>query len=304
MNFKNTILTLIAVLYLGIGHGQELNFSCSVMSQGFNTSFNTDEAIFKDLERNLNEFMNLTQWTEDNYRSHEKIRGSIKIIIKEEVAINAFRAEIIFQTDRPVFNTTYTTPLLNMIDKNVNFQYNGLLPFQKTTNTFYDNLSSIMSYYAYLALGFDYDSFSLNGGEPYFAKAFEVINSLSTAYAQDEGWKNSGVNRRNRYWIIENVQNPSMRQFRSAFYEYHKLCLDKMYDDADRSRAILLSQLTAIGQANIEYNNTMLIQVFSDTKSEEIVEIFQVADKGQKDKVSAIMVGMDPIKKSKYDALY
>jgi len=102
---------------------------------------------------------------------------------------------------------------------------------------------------------------------------------------------------------MENVLNPRMRQFRQAFYEYHRLSLDKMYEDTDKSRAIMLSALTSIGQSNIEYPDTYLIQMLGDTKKDEIIEIFKMGDKGQKSKVKAIMVGMDKAKGDKYEVL-
>ncbi|MBL0026642.1 MAG: DUF4835 family protein [Saprospiraceae bacterium] len=247
--------------------------------------------------------MNNTKWGEDDFQPHEKIRGSLQLTITEEVQPTVFKAELVVQTERPVYNSIYTSPMINLIDKNVTFSFNGLQPLFKTNNTFYDNLSSILSFYVYYSLGMDYDSFKMNGGEPYFQKAQEVISSLPSINARDEGWKNDGSGRRNRYWLVENILNPRMRQFRQAYYEYHRLCLDKMYDEPDKSRAVLLSAITSIGQANIDYPNTYIIQMFGDSKKDEIVEIFKIGDRGQKTKVKTIMVGMDPSKTEKYNAL-
>jgi len=282
---------------------QELNFKVTVVTQASINSLTNDESLFKDLEKNITEFLNTTKWTEDEYQTHEKIRGSIQLTITEEIQPTVFRAELVIQTERPVFNSTYSSPLINLIDKSVSFPFNGLQPLLKTTNTFYDNLSSILSFYAYYSIGVDYDSFSLNGGETHFLNAQEVITSLPSNYVRDEGWKNDGGGRRNRYWLIENILNPRMRQFRQAYYEYHRLSLDKMYDDAEKSRAILLGALTSMGQANLEYPNTYLVQMFGDAKKDEIVEIFKLGDKGQKTKVKGIMVGMDASKTEKYNVL-
>ncbi|MBP6236553.1 MAG: DUF4835 family protein [Saprospiraceae bacterium] len=282
---------------------QELNIKVSVVTQGSINSLTNDATLFKDLEKNISEFLNTTKWTDDEYQLHEKIRGSIQLTITEEVQANIFKAELVLQTERPVYNSIYSSPLINLIDKNVSFTFNGLQPLLKTTNTFYDNLSSILSFYVYYMMGIDYDSFSLNGGEPHFLKAQEIITSLPSNYVRDDGWKNDGGSRRNRYWLIENILNPRMRQFRQAFYEYHRLSLDKMYDESDKSRAVMLSALTSIGQANLEYPNTYLIQMFGDAKKDEVVEIFKLGDKGQKIKVKGIMVGMDASKTEKYSVL-
>lgn len=294
------ILVLCGFLSLSTLTAQELDFKVSLVVQ---TSTTADPTLFKDLENNIREFMNSTKWTEDEFQNNEKIRGSVQLTITSEPQPNLFTAELILQTERPVFNSSYSSPILNLIDKNVTLNFTGLQPLLKTTNTFYDNLSSILSFYAYLTIGCDYDSFSLNGGELMFNKAQEIITSLPSNMVRDEGWKNDGGSRRNRFWMIENILNPRMRQYRQAFYEYHRLCLDKMYDDPDKSRAVLLSTLTSIGQANIEYPNSVLLQRFGDAKKDEIVEIFKIGDKGQKTKVSAIMVGIDASKKEKYSVL-
>ncbi|MBK9150272.1 MAG: DUF4835 family protein [Saprospiraceae bacterium] len=281
-------------------HGQELNLSVKVMVQ---TSFTVDPALFKDLEKDIRNFMNTTKWTDEEYQPHEKISGTMQITITSEPSPNVFQAELILQTSRPVYNSNYESPVLNIIDKNVMFNFTGIQPLLKTTNTFYDNISAILSYYAYVIIGFDDDSFSLYGGNLQFSRAQEIINSLPGNMVRDEGWRNDLGSRRNRFWLIENLLDGRMRQFRQAFYDYHRMALDNMYNDPDRSRAVMLSALTAIGQANVEYPNTMLVQVFGDTKKDEIIEIFKMGDKGQKTKVTNIMVGMDAAKKDRYSVL-
>ncbi len=282
---------------------QELNFKATVVTQSSINSLTNDPAFFADLEKNIFEFLNTTRWTEDEFQSGERIRGSVQITITEELQANVFRAEVVWQSERPVFSSTYSSPLISLIDKNVSFTYNGLNPLLKTTNTFYDNLSAILSFYAYYTLGMDYDSFSLNGGEQHFLLAQGIITSLPSNFVRDDGWKNDGSSRRNRFWLVENVLNPRMRQYRQALYEYHRMSLDKMFEDADKSRAVMLSALTSMGQCNIEYPDTYLLQMFGDTKKDEIIEIFKLGDKGQKSKVKAIMVGMDKAKGDKYAVL-
>ncbi|MBK9254666.1 MAG: DUF4835 family protein [Saprospiraceae bacterium] len=293
------IVLMVSLVNIKVA-AQELNMSVKVVVQ---TSFTVDPSLFKELESNIREFMNTTRWTEEEYAPHEKINGTIQITIAAEPTPNVYQAEMILQTGRPVFHSTYESPMINIIDKNITFNFTGIQPLLKTSNVFYDNLSAILSYYAYVIIGFDDDSFSLNGGDAQFNKAQELINSLPSNTVRDEGWKNDQISRRNRFWLVENLLNPRMRQFRQAFYDYHRLSLDKMYEEPDRSRAVMMSAVTAIGQANVEYPNTMLLQMFSDSKKDEIVEIFKVGDKGQKTKVSSIMVGIDPNKREKYSLL-
>ncbi|MCE2788518.1 MAG: DUF4835 family protein [Saprospiraceae bacterium] len=299
---KGMTFVLLITCLTGI-FSQELNFKVNVVTQSSINSLTNDPAFFADLEKNLTEFLNTTKWTEDEFQAQERIKGAIQLTITEELQANVFKAEMVWQSERPVFNSAYSTPLISLIDKNVSFTWTGLNPLLKTTNTFYDNLSAILSFYVYYTLGMDYESFAQNGGEAHFVSAQGIINSLPSNYVRDDGWKNDGSTRRNRYWLMENVLNPRMRQFRQAFYEYHRLSLDKMYEDTDKSRAIMLSALTSIGQSNIEYPDTYLIQMLGDTKKDEIIEIFKMGDKGQKSKVKAIMVGMDKAKGDKYEVL-
>jgi len=301
---KNYILS--AFFLLCFTHtllSQELNFRVTVVVQSSINSLNSDASVFKDLEKNLTEFINNTKWGDDEFLQNEKIKGSLQITITSEVQPTLFKGEFVLQTERPIYNSSYYTPMISLIDKNITFSYDGLQPLQKTTNTFYDNLSAIVSFYAYYSLGFDYDSFKMNAGEPFFQRAQEIITSLPSNYVRDEGWKNDGAGRRNRFWLVENILNPRMRQFRQAFYEYHRLSLDKMHSETERSRAILLSSLTSMGQSSIDYPNTYLLQMFGDAKKDEIVEIFKVADRGQKSKVKDIMIGIDPSRSDKYNSL-
>lgn len=284
-------------------YGQELNFNVVLQTQSSIQSFTNSPEFYRNLESTITDFINKTKWTEDEFRPHEKIKGNIQITITEELSPTYFRGEMVWKTERPVFNSNYSSQIISLIDKDIEFSFNETQPLYVTTNTFYDNLSSILSYYVYLTLGMDYDSFSINGGEKFFNMAQEIITSLNSGAAGQRGWTQTGTGRRNRFWLLENILSTPMRQFRQAFYEYHRMSLDNMYADPDKSRAILLSTLTAIGQADKEYPSTYLIQVFGDAKKNEIVEIFLAADKGQRTKVQNIMVGMDATKKQDYASL-
>ncbi len=296
------IFFLIVFLSLGFLQvsAQELDFKIVLQTQSSIQSFTNNPQFFKSLESTINEFINKTKWTEDEFRDHEKIRGNIQITITEELSPTYFKGEMVWKTERPVFNSTYSTQLVNIIDKEFEFSYSETQPLYQTTNTFYDNLSSILSFYVYITLGMDYDSFSINGGEKHFRMAQEIITSLSSEVAGQRGWTQTGSGRRNRFWLIENILSAPMRQFRQAYYEYHRMALDNMHLDPDKSRAVLLSTLTAMGQADKDYPSSYLIQAFGDAKKFEIVDIFLAADKGQRSKVQNIMVGMDVTKKQDY----
>jgi hypothetical protein len=297
---KRTLLFFCLQTLLGVVYCQELDLKVKIDVSGNITS---DKDIIKGLEKNISELLNSTRWTDDSYENYERIKGDFLLVITEEPSPGVFKGEITLQTERPVYQTIYRSRLINLIDNHVNFIYTGQLPLNKTTTIFIDNLSSIISYYAYVVIGLDKDSFSAYGGEDQFKRAQEIISSLAANVTNDSGWKLDGATKRNRYWLVNNLLHPRMRPFRQAFYEYHRLCLDKMTEDVEKARAIMLSTLTSVGQVEIDYPTTMLIQVFGDTKKDEIIEIFKVADRGSKNKVKTIMVGLDAFKKDKYNAL-
>ncbi len=282
---------------------QELDFKVTLQTQSSINKFNNTPEFYKTLESTISDFINKTRWTEDEFRPHERIKGNIQITILEELTPTYFTGEIVWKTERPVFNSNYSTQLINIIDKDFEFSYSDMQPLLQTTNTFYDNLSSILSFYSYVTLGMDYDSFSTNGGEKHFRMAQEIITSLNASVAGQRGWTQTGSGRRNRFWFIENILSAPMRQFRQAFYEYHRVALDNMYLEPEKYRAVLLSALTAIHQAEKEYPSTYLIQIFGDAKKFEVIDIFLNADKGQRTKVQNLMVGMDVTKKQDYLAL-
>ncbi len=296
------VLTIIMAVSMDI-QAQELNFNVTVDKVPALNLVKADPQFMPNLAKRIEEFFNTTQWSDDRFKDHERIKGNVLLVITEETADRVYKAELSIQTERPVFHATYVTPLINIKDNNIIFPFNEMSVLQKTTNTFYDNLSSILSFYAFMAIGLDYDSFKVNSGDVLYKQANDVVQSLPTGFQGDEGWKIDHSSKRNRYWFVENVLNPQFRQFRQAFYEYHRQGLDRMYTEPDKSRAVVLSALTSIGQGNVEYPNGYLVQVFSDAKKDEIIEIFKVADKGQKEKVKAIMGGIDLGRRRDYEVL-
>ena len=293
-------LTIFFISSLSWASAQELLVNVKVAAPSLTT---TDPLIFQNLEVAIREFYNNTKWTSDNFEPEEKINANVQLTILEEANSNTFSGEIIVQTNRPVYNSSYNSPILSMIDNRVTFTYVDRQPIERSDNSFSDNLSSILTYYAYIMIGFDYESFSQNSGEKYFRLAENTLNSVPTSF-QDEGWQNLVSNNvRNRFTLLENLFNPRMREYRSAFYDYHRLSLDTMTDDSDKARAIMLGCMNSIRGANTSYPNSMLLNLFVDTKRDEILEIFKVADRVQKSQIYTTLTRIDPSNASKYGIL-
>lgn len=293
---KHLILLFLIVLAVGL-QAQELNFTVKVNTQKLQT---VDARVFETLENTLVDFLNNQKWTEDVYEPEERIKCNLVLTVQEERSPTDFKVDLAISASRPVYNSTYETPLFNHLDKEVTFSYQQYEPIQYSQNNYNDNLSAVLSFYVYIVLGMDYDSFSPFGGSQYFQIAQDILNNVpSSAAAANPGWRSIESNR-NRYWLIENLLSPKFRPYRQAMYDYHRQSLDIMADDPATARAIMVEALGNIRQANNGTPNSMLVQVFNNAKANEIVEIFKGGSMAEQNQVIQIMSRIDASNASKY----
>jgi hypothetical protein len=276
---------------------QELNFDVSITTPKLNL---VDPNVFKTLENSMTEFFNNTSFTDDEFEDDERIQGNIQLIIKDELSATSFLADLRIQSIRPVFGSNYSTQLMNYIEKDIAFSYRELQPIDKSVNGYVDNLSSILSYFAYTIIAFDYDSFSPQGGQTYFTIAQNIMDAVpSDVRESDAAWTVRGP-RRSRYWIWENSQNAKFVDYRNAFYDYHRLSLDRMAESPDEAKDVMVKTIETMRQVERSEPNAMLVQMFVDSKREEILEIFKNATKAQQSAVYKAMVKIDPARISDY----
>ena len=295
-----SLICLFCFVSLQFGQAQELNFDVTINTPKLKLA---DPKVFETLESAIAEFLNNTVWTDDEFESEERIEGALQINIKEDLSTNTFVADFYVSTSRPVYNSNYYSSTLLLVDKDAGFSYEQYGPLFNNNNSFSDNLSAILTYYAYVVIGTDYDTFSPLGGEQYFQIAQSIVNSIPPSVSgSDRAWNAVG-SKNNRYWLVENLLNPRVKPYRQAIYDYHRKSLDEMHSDPERSRAVMLSAITAIGDVNDAFPNSMILKLFSDTKRKEIVDIFDVASQGEKDKVYNIMTEIDPALSSEFNSL-
>ncbi|MCG8330561.1 MAG: DUF4835 family protein [Chitinophagales bacterium] len=293
---KLLYITIISALSTSL-FSQELNVTVRLNTQKLQQ---TDPKVFETMANSVTEFMNTQKWTEDVFELEERINANILITIQEELSPTSFKADIAIQASRPVFDSDYETPLINHIDKNVTFYYEQFQPIQFSANRYNDNLSQALAFYAYIILGLDYDSFSLYGGENHFQEALAIVNNVpESAASANPGWRSLDGNR-NRFWLIENLLSPRVRGFRQGWYEYHRQGLDLSSSDVDAARAIITGALEQVRTVDNKYPNSMIMQVFTDTKSSEIVEIFKRGTPKEKSSVIQIMTKLDASNVNKY----
>lgn len=262
-----------------------------------------DRKVFDQLEVSLREFLNNTKWTTDAFEEEERVKCSFILTISTEGDNNTFQAELAVQATRPVFGSGYETALLSHLDKDVVFVYEQNQPIEFLPDaTDNQNLPALFAFYAYVILGLDYDSFSLYGGEQQLTTAQQIVTNIQNSSTNSSpGWRPSdGGKNRNRYWIMENLMNPRLKPYRAAMYNYHIKGLDVFSTNMDEAKTVILQSLEEIEKANTAYFNAMIVQMFANAKRDEIVEMFKVAGKPQKERVIQIMTKIDPANAPKY----
>lgn len=262
-----------------------------------------DRKVFDQLETALRDFLNNTKWTQEAFEPEERIECNFILTISEEQDNNVFKAELAVQATRPVYGSGYKTALISHLDKDVLFSYEQSQPIEFLADaTDNQNLPALFAYYAYIILGLDYDSFSLYGGDPYFLTAQQIVTNIQNSSTNNTpGWRPAdGGKNRNRYWVIENLLNPRVKPYRSAMYNYYRKGLDTFTSDMDKAKAVVLQSLEEIDKVNTAYFNSMIVQMFANAKKDEIVEMWKVAGRPQKERVIQIMTKIDPANSQRY----
>ncbi|MDA7694180.1 DUF4835 family protein [Flavobacteriaceae bacterium] len=284
----NRLFLLLTVLFLSEQiYSQELNAQVIVNSDLVNQ---TNQQIFKTLERSLNEFINTQVWTNQEFLTQEKITCSF-VFNLSAYSNDQFEATLQVQSQRPVFNTNYDSPVLNFLDKDIVFSYQEFQPLFFNTSSFESNLVSLISFYAYVILGLDADSFAPNGGNPYFETARQIVNLAQNT--SRKGWKPSdGI--RNRFWLIDGLRSNAFREYRQVLYAYHRNGLDQMTTDPVAGKQALMESIQQLEPLYQRRPDTFLIQIFFDAKVEEIVNIFTEGPKVDFKKTEVVLKKIAP----------
>ncbi|MDO9374031.1 MAG: DUF4835 family protein [Ferruginibacter sp.] len=281
---------------------QELNARVTVNSSRVGTTVNKN--VFQTLQTALNNFMNTRKWTKDPFSVNEKIDCSFQLNIQPSDDANIYTASLVIQAARPVFNSTYVSPLVNFQDEDVIFKY---LEFQQLefnenrvagTDQLASNLTAVFAYYAYMIIGFDYASFAPRGGDAYFLKAQNIVNNAPEARGV-AGWKAfDGI--RNRYWLVENMMNSRYALVHDIYYAYYRTALDKLYEDENTARSEMMNVLTLLSNFNSATPNTMINQFFFQGKTNELIRLFSKAPQQDKLRAAELLQKLDITNATRY----
>lgn len=275
------IKKLLCICLLGaapfIGKAQELNARITINSDKVQS---TNKQVFKTLQDALNDFVNNKKWTDATFAMNERIDCSMTLIINEMVSDNSFKGEIQVQARRPVYNSSYTTTLLNYRDTELSFDYTEFEPLEYTENTLNSNLIATVVFYIYTILGLDFDSFSPKGGTAFFEQAMQIV-SLAQAQPTWTGWK-AFENDRNRHALATALTDNTSELFRDMWYNYHRKGLDEMAANPDRGRTTIIGLLPVLEQVKSARPTSPLLQMFADSKLDEVVLIYSKATTQEK----------------------
>lgn len=289
---RNILFTLI-LFFVSIGFAQELN--CNVVVNAQRTG-NENVQVFKTLEKQLTEFVNNTSWTNKSYKPQERISCSMVINI-QKYDNDLFQGTIQIQSSRPVFNSSYSTPVYSFNDRDFTFQY---LEFQNLVfnpNQYESNLVSVLTYHIFMILGLDADSFQLYGGDEYFKQAQTILN-----YSQQEnfkGWKLEDGNQ-TRFTLIDNILSPTFEEFRTVMYGYHLKGLDEMSNNPKKGKSQISDAIQELSAMNNRRPNSFLMRVFFDAKAEEIEDIYSDGPSVDIDDLVSILNKIAPTHASKW----
>ncbi len=292
---------LIGLLFSFGAFGQELRCNVQVVSQQIQGS---NKQVFQTLQNAIYEFMNNRVWTDNVYTVEERIECNMMFNITEQISADEFKGTLSIQASRPVFNTNYTTTILNFIDNDVHFKYVEFSPLEFDVNSNMSNLTSILGFYAYYILGLDYDTFSLEGGTPYFSNAERIV--MNAQNAAEAGWKPlDDMAHKNRYWLAKDMIDTEYAPLREFNYRYHRLGLDVMDSKVAEGRAEITNSLELIqGIYRKRPDPYMyLLRIVFDAKADEFVSIYSESYPEERNRAHAVLVEVDKTNTNKYKAI-
>lgn len=295
------LILFLMVLNLKI-QAQEINAKVTVVAAQIGNT--VDKRVFQNLQTALVAFINKRKWTTDVFEGNEKIECSFLLNLQSVVEPNVYKATLTIQAGRPIYNSTYLSPLVNFIDNEITFRYVEFQPIEFNENRISGaepltaNLSALFAYYVYIVLGLDYDSYAPRGGDPFFQKANLIVNAAPEGRSIS-GWKPFD-GQRNRYWLAENLQNTRYALVHDAIYTYYRQGMDKLIENENVAREQMLNGINMLNTLNTETPNLMIMPFFFQGKSDEIIRIYKKSDPQEKARILDLCSRLDIANASKY----
>src|SRR5260221_8045758 len=299
---KHLLITALLIVSFSGVRAQELQANVSVVASRLSSTI--DHKIFQTLQSSLYNFINGRKWSNEGFQNGEKIVCNFLINISSAGDNNTFQATLTVQAGRPVYNSSYQSPLINFQDASFSFRYVEYQPLDFNENRvqgsepFAANLTAEIAYYVYIILGLDFDSFSLRGGDPYFQKALNIVNNAPDS-RDINGWKAfDGI--RHRYWLVENLTNSKYTLVHDAYYSYYRTGMDQLYNKEADGRTAVLNALNMLNTVNTETPNTMILQFFFQSRASEGSNVFLKSPPDEKARALDLLTKLDISNINKY----
>jgi hypothetical protein len=281
---------------------QEFQFTVNLNYEQLVAQQKTDPQSMNQLQTYMNDFLNNTRWTNDQFAKEEKIKCKLNVNLTRSLAQGSYEGNAQLIVSRPVYNSTYETVLFTYVDKNFTFTYLPTTQLYFNENSYTEELPYILAFYANIALIFDYDSFSKMGGTPYVQKAFNLVNQARNSSPNKRGWDSNGDSK-NRYWLIENLMSQQFTPFREGMYKYYRQGLDVATQNPAETRTKVLEFLNIMKEVNQLRPASVVVNSFFDAKSDELYRILIEGLPEQRAQAYSLLVGLDPSKTQLYQRL-
>jgi hypothetical protein len=295
--YRSLLIIISLVFAVKTVSAQELNCQVTVNGQIQGT---TNKQIYDQMQKSIFEFMNNTKWTKDNYTTNERIDCSVLINVTSDLGGDNYKATIQVQSRRPTYKGSYFSPVFNYMDENFVFKYAQFQQLEFNINTYSNNLTSVLAFYAYIVIANDYDTFSNLGGTEYYQKAQTIVSNAQSA--NEVGWRSFDSNK-NRYWIVENALQPVFQPIRECLYQYHRLGLDIMNSKPDDGRKVILSSTDLLLKVYKDRPASFIMELFFNAKADEFVNIFSKGLPDEKNKIIENLTKVNPTNSNKYSKI-
>ena len=293
--FKKILFLLLVSFSI---QAQELNARVEINAQALKSTIQYPPSLFQEMKSQIESFMNNTRWTTDNFNENEKVECTLIITLMQSTSQNVFGGNAQFQVTRPIYGTAYKSVTFQYVDQDFSFSYQPVerqMVFNE--QSFTSNITALAAFYSLMALAVDYDSFSELGGSPYIQRLYNLVSISSGGGG---GWSSSQNAKRNRYFLVENLQNQQLIVFRENFYKYHRIILDDFGREPVKGRAEILKILEIVQNIVTLRPNSVLINAFFDAQAPELVNIFSEATNDEKQSAFLLLSNLDPDKTEVY----
>lgn len=291
---------IFAFVFVAVFFGNAQELDCRIQLNYSRLPGTTYQQVFQTLQQQLYEFINNTTWTSHVFSRDERIECNIFITIEEALSADEFRGTIQIQSSRPVFNTSYNSQVFNHLDNDFRFRYVEHEPLDFNVNSHQSNLTSVLAFYVYIILGFDYDTFGPMAGTEFFKQAERIVQNAQGA--DERGWK-AFESLTNRYWLVENLLNNQYAGMREFLYQYHRRGLDLMPEKSAEGRGNIEQAIEEFRNVHRRRPGSFLMQIITRTKKDEIINVFSEGFPDQKARIVNIMKEVDPANASDYDRI-